>query len=90
MSLASTFFQFLASNAVTVVTGSVDRHRIIYLTAKCEIDPRMEDDMRKIITATVIVVIATVTTAWAVSQPASPIKALGGGSAVPTHAPLQW
>jgi len=50
----------------------------------------MEDDMRKIITVTVIVVIAMVTTAWAVSQPASTIKTLGGGSAVPTHAPLQW
>ena len=46
--------------------------------------------MRKIITVTAIVVIATVTTAWAVSQPASTIKALGGGGAVPTRAPLQW
>ena len=46
--------------------------------------------MRKIITATVIVVIAMVTTAWAVSQPASRINALGGGSAVPVHASLQW
>jgi len=34
MSLASTFFQFLASNAVTEVTGSVDRHRIIYLAVE--------------------------------------------------------
>src|SRR5262249_40604832 len=34
MSLASTFFQFLASNAVTEVTGSVGRHRIIYLTVE--------------------------------------------------------
>ena len=46
--------------------------------------------MRKIITVTVIVVIAMVTTAWAVSQPAGTIKALGGGSPVPMHAPLQW
>jgi len=50
----------------------------------------MEDDMRKIITVTAIVVIAMVTTAWAVSQPASTIKALGGGGPVPIHAPLQW
>src|SRR5262245_42076991 len=34
MSLASTFFPFLASNAVTEVTGSVGRHRIIYLTVE--------------------------------------------------------
>src|SRR5215471_16638461 len=34
MSLASTLFQFLASNAVTEVTGSVDRHRIIYLAVE--------------------------------------------------------
>ena len=51
--------------------------------------PRMEDDMRKIITVTVIVVVAMVTTAWAVSNPAS-TKALGGGGAVPMHASLLW
>jgi len=50
----------------------------------------MEDDMRKIITVTAIVVIATVATAWAVSNPASTIKAIGGGSAVPMHTPLLW
>jgi hypothetical protein len=50
----------------------------------------MEDDMRKIITVTAIVVIATVTTAWAVSYQTSTIKGLGGGSAVPMHTPLLW
>jgi hypothetical protein len=55
-----------------------------------EISPRMEDDMHKIITVAVIVVIATVTTAWAVSNPASTIKSLGGGSTVPMHKPLLW
>jgi F0F1-type ATP synthase assembly protein I len=50
----------------------------------------MEDDMRKIITVAVIVVIATVTTAWAVSNPAITIKALGGGSAVAMHTPPLW
>jgi hypothetical protein len=45
--------------------------------------------MRKIITVTVIVLIATLTTAWAVSNPAVTTKALGGGS-VPTHASLLW
>ena len=46
--------------------------------------------MRKILTVTVIVVIATVTMAWALSYPASTIQALGGGSAVPMHTPLLW
>jgi hypothetical protein len=49
----------------------------------------MEDDMRKIITVAVIAVIATITTAWAVSNPAiTSSKAFGG--AVPTHASLLW
>ena len=46
--------------------------------------------MRKIITVTVIVVISTLTTAWAVSNPAITSKALGGSGAVPTHASLLW
>ena len=46
--------------------------------------------MRKIITVTAIVVIATVTTAWVVSNPASTIKAMGGGIAVPMHTPILW
>jgi hypothetical protein len=50
----------------------------------------MEDDMRKIITFAAIVVIATATPAWAVSNPVSTIKAMGGGSAVPMHTPLLW
>jgi len=50
----------------------------------------MEDDMRNITIVTAIVVIATVATAWAVSNPASTIKAIGGGSAVPMHTPLLW
>ena len=45
--------------------------------------------MRKLITVTVIVVVATLTTAWAVSNPAGTNKALGGGS-LPTHASLLW
>jgi hypothetical protein len=45
--------------------------------------------MRKIITGVVIAVIATLTTAWAVSNPAVTTKGLGGGS-VPTHASLLW
>ena len=49
----------------------------------------MEDDMRKIITGVVIVVIAMITTAWAVSNPPVTGKALGGGS-VPTRAALLW
>jgi hypothetical protein len=52
--------------------------------------PRMEDDMRKVITVTVIVVVAMVTTAWAVSNQAITSKALGGGGAVPMHASLLW
>jgi hypothetical protein len=55
-----------------------------------EISPRMEDDMRKIITMAVIVVIATLTTAWAVSNPGSTIKSLGGGSTLPMHTPPLW
>jgi len=46
--------------------------------------------MRKIITVTVVVVIAMVTTAWAVSNPAITTKAVGGSGAVPTHSPLLW
>jgi len=46
--------------------------------------------MRKIITVTVVVVVATVTTAWAVSNPAIATKALGGSGVVPTHSPLLW
>ena len=46
--------------------------------------------MRKIITVAVFVVVATITTAWAVSNPTTTIKALGGGSAVPMHTPLLW
>jgi hypothetical protein len=46
--------------------------------------------MRKIITAMVIAVVATVTAAWAVSNPAVTIKALGGSGAVPMHSPLLW
>jgi len=45
--------------------------------------------MRKIITVTVVVVIATLTTAWAVSNPAATTQAHGGGS-VPTRAALLW
>jgi hypothetical protein len=54
-----------------------------------EISSGMEDDMRKLITVTVIIVVATLTTAWALSNPAGTTKALGGAS-VPTHASLLW
>jgi hypothetical protein len=46
----------------------------------------MEDDMRKIITVTAIVVVAMLTTAWAVSIPPT----ARGGGAVPVHASLLW
>jgi hypothetical protein len=50
---------------------------------------RMEDDMRKIITGAAILVIATVTMAWAVSNSAGTVKVPGGGM-VPVHKPLLW
>jgi hypothetical protein len=46
--------------------------------------------MRKVITAAVIAGVATVTTAWAVSNPAVTLKALGGSGAMPMHSPLLW
>jgi hypothetical protein len=50
----------------------------------------MEDDMRKIITVAAFVVVATITTAWALSNPAATNTALAGGNAVPMHTPLLW
>jgi hypothetical protein len=50
---------------------------------------RLEDDMREIITATAILVTATVTTALALS-PTSTINALLGRWVVPIHSPLLW
>jgi hypothetical protein len=54
---------------------------------------RLEDDMRRIITVTVIIVVATITTAWTVSNPGITSKAaigIGRGNAVPARAPLLW
>jgi hypothetical protein len=52
---------------------------------------RLEDDMRKIITMTVIIVVAAITTAWTVANPGITSKAaigIGGGNAART--PLLW
>jgi hypothetical protein len=61
--------------------------------ASSDIDPRMEDDMRKIITVAVIVGIAAITTAWTVSSSGITSKAViavGSGSAVPLRTPPLW
>jgi hypothetical protein len=49
--------------------------------------------MRRIITVTVIIVVAAITTAWTVSNPGVTSKAaigILGGNAVPARAPLLW